>query len=115
MENSSTQAPEAPPLYCGKTVEDIRAMRMRHGHLFVAEVVDGDQTFHAICREPTLQVISVAQAIGKTDEAKGAMALYDNCVVEADGEIKSRDMLKLRVAEAVGTKVSSLSSSVKNV
>jgi hypothetical protein len=62
-----------------------------------------------------LQVISAAQHITKTDEAKGALTLYENCVLEADAEIRQRDMLKLKISEAIGKKIASLSSSIKNV
>jgi hypothetical protein len=106
---------DAPPTYCGKTVEEIRALRMTHGHLFVVEVRDEEDVFHAICKEPTVQVIEAAQSIAKTNEAKGAKTLYENCVVEADAEIKNRDMLKLQVAAAIGEKISSLKASAKNV
>jgi hypothetical protein len=104
-----------PQLYCGKTIEDIRAMRMQHGHLFTVEVVDEGDVFHAICKEPTLQVLEASQAIAKTSEVKGAMALYTNCVVEADAEIKSRDLLKLQVAAAIGDKAGKLRATAKNV
>jgi hypothetical protein len=104
-----------PQLYCGKTVEDIRAMRIHHGHLFVVEVKDEEEVFHAVCKEPTLQVLEAAQAVSKTSEVKGAMALYSNCVVEADEAIKSRDLLKLQVASAIGDKAGALRATAKNV
>ncbi|MDR2361697.1 MAG: hypothetical protein LBD91_03110 [Prevotellaceae bacterium] len=106
---------ETPLTYCGKTVEEIRLMRMRHGHLFVVTVKDGDQAFHAICKEPTIQVIEAASAIAKTSEIKGAMTIYDNCIVEAEEEIKGRDMLKLQVAAAIGLKTEALKTDIKNV
>jgi hypothetical protein len=104
-----------PQTYCGKTIEEIRAMRMQHGHLFVAEIQDENNVFHAICKEPTVQVIEAAQSISRTSEVKGAMMMYENCIVIADDEIKKRDLLKLQVAAAIGEKVASLKSSVKNV
>jgi hypothetical protein len=105
---------EAIKTYCGKTIEEIHAMRMQHGHLFIVEVRDEDDVFHAVCKEPTLQVMEATQSISKTNEAKGAMTLYNNCVVLADEEIKNRDLLKLQVAAAIGDKIISLRSSVKN-
>jgi hypothetical protein len=104
-----------PQLYCGKTMEDIRAMRMQHGHLFVVAVRDEEDEFHAICKEPTLQVLEAAQSISKTSEVKGAMALYSNCVVEADEDIRKRDMLKLQVSAAIGDKAGALRATAKNV
>jgi hypothetical protein len=106
---------KTPQTYCGKTAEEIRAMRMQHGHLFVVEVQDEKDVFHAICREPTLQVIEAVQSIAKTSEAKGSMTLYSNCTVEADDEIKRRDMLKLQVASAIAEKTGTLKSAAKNV
>lgn len=106
---------ETPQIYCGKTIEEIRAMRMQHGYLFVIEVQDENEVFHAICKEPTMQVIEASQSISRTSDTKGAMALYTNCMVEADEEIKKRDVLKLQVAAGIGEKVASLKSSVKNV
>lgn len=106
---------ETPQTYCGKTVEEIQAMRMQHGRLFIAIVKDEKDVFHAICKEPTLQVIEASQSISKTSEAKGAIMMYDNCVVIADEAIKNSDLLKLQVAAAIGEKVASLQSSVKNV
>jgi hypothetical protein len=106
---------QTPQTYCGKTIEEIRGMRMQHGHLFVVEVQDEEDVFHAICKEPTLQVLDAAQSIAKCSEAKGAMTLYDNCMVYADDEIKRRDLLKLQVAAAIGDKAGALSASAKNV
>ena len=106
---------ETPQIYCGKTIEEIRGMRMTHGHLFIVSVQDEDSEFHAICKEPTLQTMEVAQSISKTSEAKGAMSLYNNCIVEADEDIKSRDTLKLQVAAAIAEKSGALKSVAKNV
>jgi hypothetical protein len=106
---------KTPQTYCGKSVEEIHAMRMQHGHLFIVEIQDEKDVFHAICKEPTLQVIEAVQSISKTSEAKGSMALYNNCIVEADDEIKSRDMLKLQVASAIAEKTATLKSAAKNV
>jgi hypothetical protein len=112
MENKQEATPQ---LYCGKTIEEIRAMRMQHGHLFVVEVRDEEDVFHAICKEPTLQVIEASESIAKTSEPKAAIAIYNNCVVEADDEVKKRDLLKLRVAAAIGEKIGTLRSVAKNV
>jgi predicted RNase H-like HicB family nuclease len=109
------QQQETPQIYCGKTIEEIRAMRPQHGHLFIVDVQDEDNVFHAICKEPTLQVMEAAQSISKASEAKGAMSLYTNCMVEADEDIKKRDVLKLQVAAAIAEKSAALKSVAKNV
>lgn len=105
----------APQTYCGKTVEEIQAMRMQHGHLFIVEVREEDSAHHAICKEPTLQVLEAVQSIAKTSEVKSAMALYDNCAVCADDDIKRRDVLKLQVAAGIGDKMGALRATAKNV
>lgn len=124
MKKENTQLPDVkgneettqlPELICGKTIEEIRGMRMKHGHLFVVSVSDEDNTFYAVCKEPTMQIIEATQAISKANETKGAITLYTNCMVLADDDIKSRDMLKIQVAAAIGKKVSKLASSAKNV
>jgi hypothetical protein len=104
-----------PELICGKTIEDRRGMRMKHGHLFVVSVTDEESTHYAVCREPTLQIIEASQAISKTSDVKGAITLYENCVVLADDEIKNRDLLKIQVAGAIGEKMSKLEAIAKNV
>jgi hypothetical protein len=106
---------ELPELICGKTIEEIRAMRMTYGHLFVVTVKDEDSIHYAVCKEPTIQIIESSQAIAKTSEVKGAVTLYENCVVLADEDIKKRDMLKLQVAAAIGEKTNKLSVFAKNV
>ncbi len=102
-------------IICGKTIEEIRAMRQKHGHLFIAVVKDGDNVYHAVCKEPTTQTLEAAQAIAKTSEVKGAIALYENCAVLVDEEIKKRDLLKLQVAGVIGKHTEALESSIKNV
>lgn len=103
------------PAYCGKTIDEIRAMRQRYGHLFIAEIKDGDKTHYAVCKEPTIQVVEAAQTIAKTSEVKAAMSMYDNCTVLVDDEIKKRDLLKLQVAGVIGKHTASLESGIKNV
>jgi hypothetical protein len=104
-----------PELICGKSIEEIRGMRMKHGHLFVVAVRDGENTHYAVCKEPTMEVIDAVQSMGKTSEVKGAMTLYDNCVVLVEDEIKRRDMLKLQVSSSIAEKISQLGASIKNV
>nr|DAJ30010.1 MAG TPA: hypothetical protein [Caudoviricetes sp.] len=102
-------------LICGHTPAQIEALKQEHGHLVLGEVVQGGKTYQAIFKEPTFQVLEATGAISKKDEVKGSRALYDNCVVVADDEIKSRDFLQLKVVQCLAEYMNSFSVKIKNL
>jgi hypothetical protein len=102
-------------LICGHSQEQIAALKAKHGFIFLASIADQDNTYHAICKEPTMEAMQASQAIGKTDELKGSMVLYDNCVLAADDAIAGRFLLKVQVIKALGEKMNSLSVTTKNL
>lgn len=74
-----------------------------------------ENTFHAIFKEPTFEVLEATGAIGKNSEIKGTIALYENCIVKADEEISRRDFVKLKALEGLAQHMNSFSVSVKNL
>jgi len=74
-----------------------------------------ENTFHAIFKEPTFEVLEATGAIGKNSEIKGTIALYENCIVKADDEINNRDFAKLKALEGLAQHMNSFSVSVKNL
>lgn len=77
--------------------------------------LEANHTFHAIFKEPTFEVLEATGAIGKNSEIKGTVALYDNCIIEADPEIKNRDFAKLKALEGLAQHMNSFSVGVKNL
>jgi hypothetical protein len=102
-------------LICGLTDAEIQALKAKHGFIFLVTVSDNDTSYQAICKEPTMEAMQASQAIGKTDELKGSMVLYDNCVLVADPAIAGRFLLKVQVIKALGEKMNSLSVTTKNI
>ena len=102
-------------LICGLTNEDIEKLKKKHGVLSVVTIKDGEEIHSAIFKEPTMDIMSAANLVGKTDEMKSAMVLYDNCMIACDESIKQRDLLKLQVVGAIGEKMSALTKTVKNL
>lgn len=74
-----------------------------------------ENTFHAIFKEPTFEVLEATGAIGKNSEIKGTIALYENCIVKADDDINNRDFAKLKALEGLAQHMNSFSVSVKNL
>lgn len=102
-------------IICGKTVEEIEALKEEHGCLILATVKQGDNEYNAIFKEPNFIVLESSRKISKTDEIKATKSLYNNCIVVADQEIEQRDYLKVKAVESVGKHMSSFSVDVKNL
>ena len=100
---------------CGLTAEKINQLKAQHGSLFQVDISDGAAIYSAIFKEPTMDVLSAASTVGKADEIKASMVLYDNCLIAADDAIKSRDMLKMQVVAAIGERMTALTRTVKNL
>lgn len=102
-------------LTCGLTQEAIDQLKKKHGALFVVEISDGEALYKAIFKEPDITILSAANTISKTDEIKGSMVLYENCLVAADEAIAKRDVLKMQVVGAIGERMTALTKTVKNL
>lgn len=102
-------------IICGLTPDAIDKLKAKHGRLFQVDIADGSDTYSAIFKEPTMDILSAAGAVGKTDEIKASMVLYENCLIAADDAIKSRDMLKMQVVAAIGERMTALTKTVKNL
>lgn len=102
-------------LICGLNTEAINALKNKHGFIFEVTVSDGENEYTAICKEPTMEAMQASQAVGKDDELKASVVLYDNCVLVADDAITGRFLLKVQVIKAIGEKMNSLSVTTKNL
>ena len=100
---------------CGLTSDDIARLKAKHGVLFQVDITDGKHVYSAIFKEPDMSILGAASALGKTDEIKASMVLYENCLIAADEAIKSRDMLKMQVVAAIGERMTALTKTVKNL
>lgn len=103
------------PLLCNLTVEQVQALKQKHGFIFEVTVTDGENEYKAICKEPTMEAMQASQAVGKDDELKASVVLYDNCVLAADAAISTRFLLKVQVIKAIGEKMNMLSVTTKNL
>ena len=102
-------------LICGLTEAEIQELKTQHGALILATVSQGETEHHAIFKEPNFKTLEATGTISKSNEMKGTIALYDNCIVKADEEISQRDLLKLKAVQAVANHMQSFSVSVKNL
>ena len=102
-------------LVCGLTETQIQGLKKKHGFLVIVAIAQGENTFNAIFKEPTFEVLEATGAIGKNSEIKGTIALYENCIVKADDEINNRDFAKLKALEGLAQHMNSFSVSVKNL
>lgn len=112
-ENKNAQVSEK--LVCGLTGSQIALLKKQHGFLVVVEIKQGENTFNAIFKEPTFDVLEATGAIGKNSEIKGTVALYENCIIKADEEIEGRDFAKLKALEGLAQHMNSFSVGVKNL
>lgn len=99
---------------CGLTQDAINKLKSKHGRVFIVTIKDDAEELQAICKEPDSNIMSAVNSVSKTDEVKGAVVLYNSCVIEADAAIKESDLLKMRVAAAIGDKIGRLTYSIKN-
>lgn len=106
---------ESTTLICGQTAEQISQLKKAHGAIFQVDIKDGDAVYTAIYKEPDAVILSAVTAISKTDEIKGVIAMYTQCVLAADEAITKRDMLKMSVANAIIEGTTKLTRSVKNL
>ena len=102
-------------LICGLSPEKIEELKGKHGVVFVVEIPEGDVVHKAVFREPDVAVLTAVNAIGKTDEMKATMVLYENCLIAADPSINKRDLLKIEVAKAISERMTILTKTVKNL
>ena len=102
-------------LICGLTPDQINELKAKHGALFLVTVKDEVGDYQAVCKEPSMEVIQASSALGKVDDMKASIALYDNCVLAKDASIEKRALLKLQVVKAIGERMSSLSVITKNL
>lgn len=102
-------------LVCGLSPEKIEELKGKHGVLFVIEIPEGDVVHKAVFKEPDVTTLTAVSEIGKTNEMKATMVLYDNCLIAADASISKRDLLKIEVAKAISERMTVLKSTVKNL
>lgn len=100
---------------CGLSESQIEELKQEHGILILGTVKQGEETFEAIFKEPSFQVLESVGAISEKSEVKGSVALYDNCVIAADDAFKTRDFLKLKAIETLAKHMNSFSVEVKNL
>jgi hypothetical protein len=102
-------------LICGLNADAIAALKKKHGFIFEVTVSDGENEYQAICKEPTMEAMQASQAVGKMDDLKASVVLYDNCVLASDAAIEGRFLLKVQVIKAIGEKMNMLSVTTKNL
>ncbi|MCH4831649.1 hypothetical protein E5F92_002650 [Flavobacterium columnare] len=78
-----------PKLICGLTDAQIEALKRQHGFLVIVDVVQGGTTYNAIFKEPTFAILEATGSIGKNNEIKAGIALYENCVLAVDKKLKA--------------------------
>jgi hypothetical protein len=113
-------------LLCGLTPQEIEALKAKHGQLFVVAVSDGTSTdvdgkptpntYNAVCKEPTQEVIESSTEIGKKEgDIKGSMVLYNNCVLAEDARIKNSFPMKSEVLKEITARMQSYKATSKNL
>ena len=102
-------------LICGLSQQQIDDLKQEHGVVILGTVKQGKETFQAIFKEPSFQVLESVGAISEKSEVKGSVALYDNCVLAADDAFKTRDFFKLKAIESLAKHMNSFTVEVKNL
>jgi hypothetical protein len=82
-------------LICGLTPDQINELKAKHGQLSLVTVVDGDEKYVGIFKEPTMDTLSAITALAKQDEVKASLALFDNCLLACDDAMKKRPRVRL--------------------
>ncbi|MDB0602638.1 hypothetical protein PL373_16170 [Tenacibaculum maritimum] len=100
---------------CGLTPIEIEELKEKHGFLILASITQGENTYHAIFKEPNFNVLESTRKMSQNNEIKATTALYKNCIVKADEAISTRDYLQLKAAESIGAHMQSFSTKVKNL
>lgn len=102
-------------LICGLDNTRIEALKAEHGFLILGTVKQGENTYHAIFKEPTTKVMKAVETVEKTDKLQASINMFNNCIVKCDDEINKRDYLKIRSVESVVKHMQSFSVEVKNL
>ncbi len=113
-QDSNTEL-QVPILICGLNEDQIQNLKRQHGFLVIVDVNQGGQKYNAIFKEPTFAILEPTGSIGKNNEIKAGVALYENCVLAVDEEVKGRDFAKLKALEGLAQHMQSFDVSVKNL
>lgn len=98
-------------------VVKLLSLRKEHGKVYVVEVEDfegldfegldaekveelkNENTFKAICKDPTFKVLGALEQFDKSGKTFDAINMvFNNCVIEASPEIYATDLYKAKVA-----------------
>lgn len=102
-------------LICGLDAAQIEELKQEKGALVLIEITAQGKLHKAIFKEPTFKNLEAINKISKSDEMKGLNTAYSNCIVKADEEIESRDMLKIKAVSALMERVQKTTAEAKNL
>lgn len=102
-------------LICGLDTAQIEELKQEKGALVLIEITAQGKLHKAIFREPSFKDLEAINKISKADEMKGLQTAYANCIVKADEEIQSRDLLKIKAVSALMERVQNTTAQAKNL
>lgn len=102
-------------LICGLDTAQIEALKQEKGALVLIEITAQGKLHKAIFREPSFKDLEAMNKIAKTDEMKGLQTAYANCIIKADTEIETRDLLKIKAVSALMERVQKTTAEAKNL
>ena len=102
-------------LICGLTSDQINELKAKHGRLSLVTVVDGDEKYVGVFKEPSMDTLSAITALAKQDEVKASLALFDNCLLACDDAMKKRPRVRLSAIAQLSEIMKPLEGHIKNL
>ena len=99
----------------GVTPEQIEMWKAKHRRIYAVEVVDGNEAHTGYFRRPDMETISAVRKLGKTDEIKGANALFDNSWLGGSTLLREDAVLKLAAIGQLDSLTEKVTSAIKNL
>ncbi len=100
---------------CGLSATELDHLKAKHGYLSLITVTDNTKEYQGIFKEPTMDILSAVTALSKQDEVKASLALFDNCLVQCDEEMKQRPRIKLSAIAQLSETMKPLEGHIKNL
>lgn len=82
-------------LPAGITEENIAMWKARFRKVSSITVVDGEVSYTGFFRRPDMNVISAVAAVGKDDEMRAAMVMFENCWLGGDEMMREDAVIKM--------------------
>ncbi len=115
MENERKEQQQGRTCDGGVTEEQINKWKALHKHVIRIDVADRNDLHIAYFKRPSLETITAALKVSKSDEVKSSVILYDNCFLGGDAEIRADALLFMAASSQLGNMMTACVGSLKNL